>query len=210
MKRFPVLSVLLACAFVSLFSCSETKEFDDHANWKKRNAQFIDSLAFKCDINSQAYASVSDIPVGQLFKILSYKLDPEQTWANGSYIYCQILTKGNGTVSPQYTDSIRMNYRVRLIPTDNYPEGQVIDQSYKTDKLDPEVNIPSSFRLASLIDGVATALMRMHCGDVWRVYIPYGLGYGTSTRNDIPGYSALIYDINLTEMARAGRELSPR
>ncbi|MBO4560807.1 MAG: FKBP-type peptidyl-prolyl cis-trans isomerase [Bacteroidaceae bacterium] len=211
MKRFPVISVLLACTFLSLTSCGETKEFDDHANWKKRNTAFIDSIAGVCASNSQAYSSYDDIPVGKMFRILSFKLDSEKQWGNSSYIYCVILSKGDGTAeSPQYSDSVRINYRVRLIPTDYYPEGQVIDQSYKTDKLDPELNIPSSFVLSSLIDGVSTAIMHMRPGDFWRVYIPYGLGYGTSTKSSIPGYSALIYEINLTESARAGKSLSPR
>jgi len=211
MKRFPVISVLLACAFFSLISCGETKEFDDHANWKQRNTAFIDSIAFVCASNSQAYASYEAVPVGKMFRIPSFKLNPEKQWGNSSYIYCVVLNKGDySSESPQYSDSVRINYRVRLIPTDNYPEGQVIDQSYKTDKLDPELNIPSSFVLSSLIDGVSTAIMHMHPGDFWRVYIPYGLGYGTSTRNSIPGYSALIYEINLTESARAGHSLSPR
>ena len=204
MKLIRAIIPILATVLFTL-SCGETKETDDHANWKDRNADYIAGLAGRyADMKPESAAP------GESFRLLSFKLDPDKSWGTGSYVYCDVLAKGTDSISPQYTDSIRMNYRVRLIPTDNYPEGQVIDQSYKTDKLDPEVNIPSSFRLASLIDGVATALMRMHCGDVWRIYIPYGLGYGTSTRNDIPGYSALIYEINLTEMARAGRELSPR
>jgi FKBP-type peptidyl-prolyl cis-trans isomerase len=34
-------------------------------------------------------------------------------------------------------------------------------------------------------------------GDVWRVYIPAHLGYGSSKQTDIPAYSALIFDMNL-------------
>ena len=210
MKRFLTISVLLAVTLISAFSCGETKEFDDHANWQERNVKFIDSIAIKCDLNSQAYTSVDEIHVGQLFRLLSFKLNPDNTHGNGSYVYCQILTKGDGTVSPQYTDSVRVNYRARLIPTDYYPEGQVIDQSFQTQSIDPSVNIPSSFQVSGLIDGVSTALMHMHAGDFWIIYIPYGLGYGTSDRTKIPGYSALIYELNLTEIARTGQELSPR
>ncbi len=52
--------------------------------------------------------------------------------------------------------------------------------------------------------------MHMHCGDYWKIYIPYGLGYGTSATGAIPGYSTLIFEINLTEIARKGESLSPR
>ena len=145
-----------------------------------------------------------------MFKLLSYKLAPGQPHGNSAYVYCNILKKGDDTISPIYTDSIRVNYRVRLMPTHNYPEGQVVDQSFKTANLDPSVNIPSSFAVSGLIDGVATAMMYMHCGDYWRLYIPQELGYGTTDKTSIPGYSALIFEINLTEIARTGQELSPR
>ena len=96
------------------------------------------------------------------------------------------------------------------MPTDNYPEGQVVDQSFKTSNLDPSINIPASYKVASLIQGVSTALMYMHCGDYWKIYIPQQLGYENANRGSIPAYSALIYEINLTEISKTGRMLSPR
>ena len=209
MKHIPGLAAILFLATTVFASCGETKEADDHANWKSRNAEYIDNVAYEFThgINVTTPENATE---GQLFRILSYKLDPGKQWDNGSYIYCEVITKGAGLESPLYTDSIRMNYRVRLIPTDYYPEGQVIDQSFKTTDLDPSVNIPYSFRVSSLIDGVTTAVMHMHTGDFWRVYIPYGLGYGTNDKGTIPGYSALIYEINLTEIAPTGHDLSPR
>ena len=205
MKRPLAISVLLASALFSFISCSETKETDDHANWKDRNASFISSIASQCsDLTPQTAAE------GQMFRLLSYKLDNARQWGDGSYIYCKVIRKGTGTESPNFTDSIRINYRVRLMPTDNYPEGQVVDRSFVTAILNPEMNIPSSFKVSSLIDGAATAIMNMHCGDYWIVYIPYGIGYGTNDRSSIPGYSALIYEINLTEFAVPGQSLSKR
>ena len=205
MKRFLALSVLLAASLITLISCGETKEFDDHANWKSRNTEFINGIASECTDLTPETASE-----GQIFKLLSFKLDQDKQWGNSSYVYCKILKKGTGTESPQYTDSIRINYRLRLIPTDNYPEGEVVDRSFMTANLEPNVNIPASHKLSTLVDGVASALMRMHCGDFWMLYVPYGLGYGTTTRTGIPGYSALIYEINLTEIAPTGNSLSPR
>ena len=206
MKRvsaiFPVLMTVILLVFSS---CKETKEADDRANWEERNTDFISGIA------SGFGDTTPDKAVkGDSFKLLSSKLDPEKEWGNGSYVYCQVLEKGSDTISPYFTDSIRMNYRVRLIPTGNYPEGQVIEQSFKTANLDPAVNIPSSFRVSGLIDGVATAVMHMRCGDYWKLYIPYGLGYGENGKGVIPGYSALIFEVNLTEIARNGQDLSPR
>jgi len=208
MKRFSIiLPALLSIVLVAFSSCKETKEFDDHANWKQRNTDYIES------INAELTSGITDpkdAQPGQLFRILSYRLDPEKSFGSGSYVYCRVIEQGTGTETPNYTDSVRFNYRARLIPTDYYPDGQVVDQSFKTSDLDPSVNIPASFSLNSLIEGVTTALMRMRCGDYWRIYIPYGLGYGTSSHGTIPGYSTLIYEINLTEIAHAGESLSPR
>ena len=206
MKRLgAIFTVLAAVVMLTVSSCKETKEFDDHANWKKRNADFISDRASDCG-NEMPETAVK----GSRFRLLSFKLDPDADWGNSGYVYCYVLKKGTDTISPNYTDSVRINYRVRLIPTDNYPEGQVVDQSFKTDNLDPTVNIPYSFRVSGLIEGVTTALMHMHCGDYWKLYIPYGMAYGTSDKGTIPAYSALIFEINLTETARTGQSLSPR
>lgn len=206
MKRLSaIFPIVLAVVLAAFSSCKETEVFDDHANWKNRNSDFISASA-------SAYSDeVPQAPAkGDRFRILSYKLDPEKSWGNGSFVYCEVLEQGNGTESPYYTDSIRINYRVRLIPTDYYPEGQVVDQSFKTANLDPTVNIPSSFLVSGLIDGVTTAVMRMHCGDYWRLLIPSGLGYGSNDRGVIPRNSALVFEVNLTEIAPTGQDLSPR
>ena len=206
MKRLSaVIPFLSALVLLTFFSCKETEEFDDHANWKSRNQEYISKIA-------SAYSStVPENPSkGDRFKILSYRMNPEKSWGNSYYVFCEVLESGSGTESPAFTDSVRFNYRVRLIPTDYYPDGQVVDQSFKTATLDPSVNIPSSFSVSGVIEGVTTALMRMHCGDYWRLYVPYSMGYGTSGRGTIPGYSTLIFEINLTELAHAGQDLSPR
>jgi FKBP-type peptidyl-prolyl cis-trans isomerase FklB len=41
-------------------------------------------------------------------------------------------------------------------------------------------------------------------GDIWRIYIPYTLGYGTSNSSTIPAYSTLIFDVNLVGFTPAG------
>ena len=206
MKRLSAIYTIVVAVIITAFSsCKETAVFDDHANWQSRNSEFISARA-------SAYSNtIPQAPAkGDLFRILSFKLDPEKTWGNGSFVYCEVLEQGSGTESPYYTDSIRINYRVRLIPTDYYPEGQVVDQSLKTANLDPTVNIPSSFLVSGTIDGVLTAVMHMHCGDYWRLIIPSGLGYGSNDKGTIPRNSTLIFEINLTEIAPTGQDLSPR
>ena len=205
MKRFPAFSFLLAVILTSAVSCGETKEVDDHANWKQRNSEFITGIASQCgDLTPETAQE------GEMFKLLNYSLDPSKQWGDESYVYCKVLRKSADTLSPLYTDSVRINYRIRLIPTDKYPEGQVMDRSFMTPDLDPNINIPTSFMVSSMIDGVGTAVMNMHRGDYWLLYIPSGMGYGKNGKSTIPGYSALVFEINLTEIALTGQNLSPR
>ena len=206
MKRLSAIFPIVLAVILTVFSsCKETAEFDDHANWQSRNSDFLSGIASDHSNEMPEVAAK-----GAKFRLLSFRLDPAKSWSNSNFVFCEVLEQGNGTESPYYTDSIRFNYRVRLIPTDYYPEGQVVDQSFKTAQLDPSVNIPASFAVNSVIEGVITALMHMHCGDYWKLYIPSGMAYGTSGSGAIPGYSTLIFEVNLTEIARTGEDLSPR
>jgi FKBP-type peptidyl-prolyl cis-trans isomerases 1 len=206
MRNIPGICLTLILISACFSSCKESEEFDDHHNWKERNIAYINDLAAKCDNN----LTETNANLNSIFRIASYRLDPKAEKEVTDFIYCQIISKGDGKESPLYTDSIRINYRLRLIPTDNYPNGQVLDQSYTTPDLEPEFNIPSSFVTSGLVDGVVTALQHMHTGDRWRICIPYTLGYGDSDVNKVPGYSTLIFDINLVEFARTGKKLSPK
>ncbi|RAZ75594.1 peptidylprolyl isomerase, partial [Klebsiella oxytoca] len=38
---------------------------------------------------------------------------------------------------------------------------------------------------------------RMRTGERWTVYLPWDMGYGTSDRDGMPGYSVLVFDIKL-------------
>ena len=90
-----------------------------------------------------------------------------------------------------------MNYRGQLI------NGTVFDQSYQGE-LDPETATPRKFLVGAVIAGWSTALMKgfggMKAGDQWKLYIPYPLAYGKDGTEGIPGYSTLIFDVNLVDI----------
>ena len=62
-------------------------------------------------------------------------------------------------------------------------------------------------KAVSLVDGFTTALMSMHRGDHWTVYIPHQLGYGTSASGTVPAYSTLIFDLRLVDFSHPGTKL---
>ena len=137
---------------------------------------------------------------GQWKIIRSYKLPSLGLNETGKIIdnvYCKIQKVGDGTESPIATDTVAVNYRGQLI------NGTVFDQSYQGE-LDPETATPRKFLVGAVIAGWSTALMKgfggMKAGDQWKLYIPYPLAYGKDGTEGIPGYSTLIFDVNLVDI----------
>lgn len=196
-KRPFRLMLSAAAALLLLASCQETADYDEFHDWKSRNEAFIDSIATVCKANAD----------GCWQRFLVFDRIDEDTkgntaqWDNSEYVYCHVEAEGTGTESPFFTDSIKVNYRGRLIPSDSYPEGRVFDQTYKTSVLDPSINVPACLYMGSLVKGFTTAAQEMTEGDIWRIYIPASLAYRSSKKDEnIPAYSALIFDLNLVKV----------
>ncbi len=56
--------------------------------------------------------------------------------------------------------------------------------------------------ISGWIDGFTTALLGMHVGDHWQVFIPANLAYGSSVNSTIPAYSMLRFEMALTAYKR--------
>ena len=190
-----LIGLLFAVSF-TLGACEETDgAVDPYKDWQVRNERFIDSIASVAR-NNQGEG------VGQWKIIHSYKF-PQQGITMGAvdeYVYCKVLEVGDGDASPLYTDTVGVHYRGQLIPL---YDGQVLtfDQSFQGG-LDTDVNTAVEFSVNGVIAGWTTALMEMKEGDRWQLYIPSDLGYGTSGNSSIPGYSTLIFDVNLMKIKR--------
>ena len=179
-------------------SCSEeTSEEEEFANWKERNDLYLTALAE--DSMQQAG--------WQRFK--KYSLDQNEEGAVSDYVYVKEMEKGEGTESPLFTDSVRVVYQGRLIPSKSYSKGYVFDGTvYGT--YSSKTAYTSRQKVSGLIAGYTTALMHMHKGDYWRIYIPYELGYGESgSGTSVPGYSVLIFDLTLLDISPIGEVMKP-
>ena len=128
------------------------------------------------------------------------------TYKDVDYIVVHVLDKGKGSGCPMYTDSVKVNYRGRMLGTDTYPAGYVFDKTFDGtyDKTTAQV---ATYAVNSLVDGFTTALLNMHIGDRWMVYMPYQLAYGTtqSSSSTIPAYSMLRFEIVLDSYYRIGQ-----
>lgn len=186
----------LSCLFVS---CSESddEEADEYANWQARNEAYFASLEDSLSRGGAAWK-----------KIKTYTKDEQAATANTDYIYVKVLEQGTGTTSPLYTDSVRVSYRGRLIPTASYPQGYVFDETYEGSYSLNTTGVSDNL-LSSFTDGFATALQHMHIGDFWRVYVPYQLGYGASEKGSVLAYSVMIFDVALIDFSTASEKMKP-
>jgi FKBP-type peptidyl-prolyl cis-trans isomerase FklB len=171
--------------FIPLLSSCEEDDDDDgddeaeFENWQERN-----------DLEVAEWASDPS-----LIKIKNYALNENATAGNTDYVYVKVLEEGYGSESPMLTDTVRIAYRGRLIPSKTYLEGFVFDQSY-LHEFAWETAYPAQG--ASWIVGMQTALLQMNAGDRWLIHIPYQLAYGSSSGSTtIPAYSNLIFDVAL-------------
>lgn len=112
------------------------------------------------------------------------KKEGVNTFPNG--LQYKILTKGAGVVATD-TNTVEVNYEGKLI------DGTVFDSSYKRGK-------SASFKPTQVIKGWSQALTMMPEGSVWELYIPYDLAYGERGNQNIPGYSTLIFKVEIIKV----------
>lgn len=193
-------TLLCLVGMMAFTSCSETDdETNEFENWQKRND------AYFSDIYSKAEASIK---LGSTdWKVFNnYAMVDEAIKNESNKIVVEVLNIGTGAGCPMYTDSVRVHYEGRIMPTTEHPEGVTFDCSWTAD-YNPNTMVPAKFRAGSLVDGFTTALLHMHVGDRWRVYMPYNLGYGSTVQSKIPAYSTLIFDITLQAYSRPGHNM---
>jgi FKBP-type peptidyl-prolyl cis-trans isomerase len=123
----------------------------------------------------------TNIVAGQKF-LAQNKLRPEvKTTASG--LQYEIITQGNGA-KPDVSDSVTFNYK------GTYINGTEFDNSYNHGG-------PITFAMNHVIRGWTEGLQLMNVGSKYKFYVPYTLGYGAFDYNDIPGGSALIFEVEL-------------
>lgn len=200
MRKYKFIFFIIALiAPLALLSCSESDDtVEEFPDWQNRNETFF------ADIYNQGVANAD----GTWKVIRSYTLEDTVFVEDHDHIVVKVLREGTGSGCPMYSDSVMINYRGRLLPSTSYPEGYVFDQSFTGD-YNPLTATPSTLYVGGTIDGFSTALQYMHIGDYWRIYIPYQLGYRELGSGSVPGYSTLVFDVELVAYYRAGETPLP-
>ncbi len=157
MKKFFLLLSVCALMMLWLESCNNTPtSFDQVAQYKKDLAT-IDQ-----------YLKSNSIQATEL---------SQGVWfINDSY--------SNG-FRPTYRDSIKVNYKLRLLH-----DNTIVDQSTS----------PVYFTLNSLISGVQIAMPQFAKGSSGRIFIPSFYGYGNTATGKVPANSNLIFEFDLIDV----------
>lgn len=215
-RLFTGVALLVLAACPLLTSCDENLgEENEYANWEARNSEaFRLRLAEAKQAIEQAKTLYGDSweqhCKWRLFR--TYCIADDSPATATDTICVEVLNAGQGSGSPLYTDSVRVNYIGRLISTDLEQPlgslGEVFDHSgYSKDPADvfnPTFAVPATFLVSNTVEGFTTALQHMRIGDLWRIYIPQELGYGSAASAVLPAYSTLIFDVQLRSYYRAG------
>jgi peptidylprolyl isomerase len=99
-------------------------------------------------------------------------------------VLMKYIEQGTGEVCPRANNVVTVKYRGTLI------DGTEFDSNMND-------GYPAAFRLKDLIVGWQIVLTQMVAGDKVMVYIPSEMGYGDRREGNIPGGSALIFEIHL-------------
>ena len=180
----------------TLLACSEADDtVSDYADWQERNDEWF----------AKEYAHVYSMAAGgrtDYALFCGYQKGDSTLTAHdvADYVLVRRIDSLATPVEeyPLFSDSVKIHYAGRLIPTVSSPAGYLFDSSF-SDTFDPEVAKPKKFAMNSVVSGFSTALQHMRRGDHWQVIVPYALGYGENARSDIPAYSTLVFDVRLED-----------
>ena len=160
-------------AVLALASCKEEDDtVEEYADWQNKNDVFFARLV--SDTQQKIDQGQNSWGLYPSFTLP----DKGYSFGYGDYVVAEKLKEGSGLTSPLLTDSVEVHYMGRLLPSPSYAQGLIFDRSY-AGIFDPELATPSKF----LVSGVVR-------------------GFGSSARSAIPGYSTLIFDLQLENFWR--------
>lgn len=209
MKRiYSLLFVCITMVMLGLTACSETEtEDEEFVNWQQRNAEHFAVELMRATeqvmLARQSYGdNWAEHTPWRSFR--TYKLASAPTAEHEDSIAVEIIKRGSGRIKVMFSDSVNIRYRGTLIPTTKYPNGTIFSHSGLYEErervFDARYAGTTGFRVQSLTEGVATALMQMVEGDRWRVCVPAKLAYANLRAGTIPAYSTLVFEIEVVSI----------
>jgi FKBP-type peptidyl-prolyl cis-trans isomerase FklB len=183
-------SILYSIAVLAAADYAKSyKTFDNDVLIKAFNDALNGNTAIPLDQARKIYSDFRTKALradGERFLAENAKKQGVTVLASG--VQYEILKEGNG-IKPTATDKVTTHYAGTLI------NGVEFDSSIKRGQ-------PATFPVNGVIKGWQEILQLMPKGSKWKVFIPYHLAYGErGAGSSIPPYSALIFEIELLEIA---------
>lgn len=205
MKHIKYIMISCLCAIV-LLSCSDkNSDSEEFVNWQEVNDAYF----------AQAYQQARDsMSAGNTnwYVIKSFSKDSQISADKQDFIVARRITTSSNTESPEYLDSVKVNYRAYLIPSASYSGtvygksvGKIVDTSWYGDNLDLTTSVPKTLYVSSsvMVSGFITAMLHMHIGDRWFIIVPSKLAYWYSgSGENVPPYSCMLFDVHLQGFKR--------
>ena len=196
---------LLVLPLLGLLSCEDNiGNEEEYENWKATNQKaFSQRMSEARTAIAEAKAAYGDQWMDhcawRLYR--TYAQDDRVAGTAADSICVRVIAAGPAGDSPLYTDSVAVNYMLRLQPSTSYSEGKVVDYSGPFPSAEsvfhPDFAQPTRFLTSNTAEGFTTALLHMRPGDRWEVFIPQELGYGSTASSKLPAYSMLTFDMQL-------------
>ena len=197
--------------FLTFIACSsDIEDYDPYYNWEERNAAWYEQIADSARTAMAAARRTYGDEWESHCNWRMYKsLLKSPTWQSGKLtdsICVRIISRGSGTVSPAYNDSVRVSFRGWLMPTTD-ANGNIFEtvftQTYYGEfnraLAAPNLAPPSAYN-----DGFATAVQHMVEDDDWMVYIPNQLFYGSELKGNVQPYSTVRMRLHLAAIYPIG------
>ena len=167
------------------FDTSATSEIN-----KEEMQMLIQSFIMKKQSESQdkmAGEVTKNLEAGEAF--LAENKNKEGIKTTESGLQYEVITEGTGAM-PNADDTVVVHYTGSLL------NGKVFDSSVERGE-------PATFPLNRVIPGWTEAIQLMKEGSKYKFYIPSELAYGErGAGQDIPGNSALIFEVELIEVVK--------
>lgn len=111
----------------------------------------------------------------------------EGVFVTESGLQYEIMKEGTEDTKPTATSNVKVDYHGTFL------NGTVFDSSV-------DRKTPSEFGVSQVIEGWTEGLQLMDTGAKYKFYIPYYLAYGASGYSTIPGYTPLVFEVELLEI----------
>lgn len=168
------LSLSLLFALFTLTSCDQKGREDVKSPYRVENEQYIEDRANDPEYQKLSFAHS---PFSVYYQVIKGPVGDEEDLER-----------------PLQNSQVQISYTLSLISGEKVESDQ--SQTFWIYRQEPNK------QPETIVRGLQLALQYMSVGEEWKVVIPWQLGYGAYSRNSIPAFSTLIFDVKLIEITQ--------